>query len=259
MKRKRRKINKMKIRLLLFVYLIFLETAFSQHALLPKAGSIRFERRINAYALLNQAYPSDSHFAQAYKQKFPQFKQSEFILFFTENQTSYRPTETENTNYFNFLDRTAFSNFVFSDLSRQRYIARKKIYGEEFLIQDVSRKVHWKLTGETREIAGFHCHRADAVIMDSIYVVAFYTDEIPVSGGPESFNGLPGMILGIAIPFIHTTWYANSVLFKNPEEEELLPPKGKVALSNNQLKEKLSPQFHNNEPSSLRSWIFLFL
>jgi len=31
-----------------------------------------------------------------------------------------------------------------------------------------------------------------------INAVAFYTDDIPVSGGPESFNGLPGMILQVA-------------------------------------------------------------
>lgn len=31
-----------------------------------------------------------------------------------------------------------------------------------------------------------------------INVVASYTDDIPVSGGPESFNGLTGMILQLA-------------------------------------------------------------
>jgi GLPGLI family protein len=32
----------------------------------------------------------------------------------------------------------------------------------------------------------------------SINVVTSYTDDIPVSGGPESFNGLTGMILQVA-------------------------------------------------------------
>jgi GLPGLI family protein len=49
------------------------------------------------------------------------------------------------------------------------------------------------------------------MIMDSIYVVAFYTDEILTSGGPESFNGLPGMILGVALPHEHITWFATKV------------------------------------------------
>ncbi len=57
-------------------------------------------------------------------------------------------------------------------------------------MQDSTRKITWKITDEMREIAGFSCRRANAIMLDSIYVVAFYTDQIPVSGGPESFSGL---------------------------------------------------------------------
>ena len=34
---------------------------------------------------------------------------------------------------------------------------------------------------------------------DTVYVVAFYTEDIPVSGGPEMFGGLPGMILELTV------------------------------------------------------------
>jgi GLPGLI family protein len=47
--------------------------------------------------------------------------------------------------------------------------------------------------------------------MDSVYVFAFYTDEILTSGGPEGFSGLPGMILGIAIPRLNATWFATKL------------------------------------------------
>jgi GLPGLI family protein len=47
--------------------------------------------------------------------------------------------------------------------------------------------------------------------MDSIYVVAFYSDQIVVRGGPESFWGLPGMIMGVVLPHEYTTWYATKV------------------------------------------------
>ena len=64
--------------------------------------------------------------------------------------------------------------------------------------------------------------------MDSIYVVAFYTDAITTSGGPESFTGLPGMILGVAIPHEHTTWFATKVYTETIPETTLVPPtKGK--------------------------------
>ena len=64
--------------------------------------------------------------------------------------------------------------------------------------------------------------------MDSIYVVAFYTDEILTSGGPESFSGLPGMILGISLPHEHVSWFATKVEAIPVPDSQLAPPvKGK--------------------------------
>jgi GLPGLI family protein len=60
--------------------------------------------------------------------------------------------------------------------------------------------------------------------LDSIYVVAFYTDEIHVSGGPESFHGLPGMILGVAVPHENVTWFATKVT-ETVDSKNIVPPK----------------------------------
>lgn len=102
------------------------------------------------------------------------------------------------------------------------------MFEETFLVKDTTRNIKWKITGETRVIAGYTCRRANAIVMDSIYVVAFYTDAIPVSSGPETFSGLPGMILGVALPHDHVTWFATSVSDK-PLDKPIVPPaKGKV-------------------------------
>ena len=61
--------------------------------------------------------------------------------------------------------------------------------------------------------------------MDSIFVVAFYTDEIVSTGGPESFQGLPGMILGVVIPKMYTNWYATKVELEQVKEAGIAPPK----------------------------------
>ncbi len=63
-----------------------------------------------------------------------------------------------------------------------------------------------------------------------MYVVAFYTDEIPVSGGPEEMGGLPGMILELAVPRLYTTWTATKVEVVSIKSDELQPPakKGKA-------------------------------
>jgi GLPGLI family protein len=81
--------------------------------------------------------------------------------------------------------------------------------------------------------------------MDSVYVVAFYTDQIAVSGGPESFSGLPGMILGVALPHDNITWFATSVADK-PISAALMkvPVKGKVK-TNKELKATLTSVMKN--------------
>ena len=68
------------------------------------------------------------------------------------------------------------------------------------LTDDTARKVQWRLSDETRTIAGFECRKAVGIFDDSIAVFAFYTDEILINGGPESINGLPVMILGLGMP-----------------------------------------------------------
>src|SRR5690606_18664546 len=78
-------------------------------------------------------------------------------------------------------------------------------------VTDKKQEILWKFTGETREIAGYPCRRASGMILDSIDVVAFVTELIVPSGGPESFSGLPGMILGLALPHENITWFATNV------------------------------------------------
>src|SRR5215213_10379584 len=105
----------------------------------------------------------------------------------------------------------ADKNIVYNDYRTQTTITQKPVYEETFLVQDSLLKIKWKLTSDTRNIAGFECRKALGFIDDSIAVFAFYTDEILVNAGPESVNGLPGMILGIGVPRIHTTWFATKV------------------------------------------------
>ena len=105
----------------------------------------------------------------------------------------------------------ADKNVVYNDYTTGVRISQKPVYEETFLVQDSLNKIRWKLTADTRTIAGFECRKAVGILDDSIAVFAFYTDELMVSGGPEGINGLPGMILGVGIPRLHATWFATKV------------------------------------------------
>jgi len=100
---------------------------------------------------------------------------------------------------------------VYNDYKTGTSIAQKPVYEETFLVEDSLSKIKWKITPDTRTIAGFECRKAVGILDDSIAVFAFYTDELMISGGPEGIHGLPGMILGIGVPRLHTTWFATKV------------------------------------------------
>ena len=216
------------------ILLIFnISTAFCQFSRFTKQGSITFEKTINMYTFLKPE-SSDDTFQQLYYDKFrstnPQFVKLNSTLIFNENKSLFTPVWEENSKI-----KSGFSgitpaqiNEVYTDYSTSNFTTLKKVFEEDFIVKDSVRKINWKITTEVRDIAGYNCRRANAIIMDSVYVIAFYTDEIPFSGGPESFTGLPGMILGVVLPREHLTWFATKVTdVPIPEKNFIIPNKGK--------------------------------
>jgi len=82
---------------------------------------------------------------------------------------------------------------------------------EKYLLTDSLSKITWRFTDEYREIAGYDCRRVNGSTPDSLYVIGYYTDQIPVSAGPALSHGLPGMILGLVIPEMHIHYWATKV------------------------------------------------
>jgi len=190
-----------------------------------------FEKKTNLY---DQMQEDNDNWTDLMKKSMPRFRTDYFELQFSNNKTLYQPgpPNPDNNKIPSWFDTPGNSNTVFSDLENQQSTSQKKVFETQFLIQDSTRKIRWKITDETRTIAGFNCRRANAMIMDSVYVVAFYTDEITCYGGPESFCGLPGMILGVALPHQHITWFATKVEAMTVAEGNLkIPVKGKKTTS----------------------------
>jgi GLPGLI family protein len=122
----------------------------------------------------------------------------------------------------------ADNNVVYNDYISGSTITQKPVFEETFLVQDSLAKIKWKITPDVRTIAGFECHKAIGLLEDSITLFAFYADEILVRGGPESAHGLPGMILGLGIPRLHTTWFATKVEINGIDMNRVRPEtKGK--------------------------------
>ena len=226
----------MKIKLLFLIAMLsgFFSSAYAQYVRFPFNGVIEYDKTSNMYAMIKKmATGNNSTFYQqafdSYKKNQPQFKVSKSTLSFNKEHSLFSPVEEPTTggSFFD-LAQAKQINTVYTDFTTQTSTTQKNVYEELFLVKDSLRKINWKITTETREIAGYQCRRANALIMDSVYVVAFYTDQIPVSGGPESFGGLPGMILGLALPHENITWFATKVTDRAVTPKELyIPVKGK--------------------------------
>jgi len=222
-------------------------SGMAQHARFVGEGVIEFEKKINMYAKIkksidkeNEAYMS-KYYDQFVKNQ-PQFMTVKSNLIFAADKSLYTPVPvtvtTQNSMYGDPNNNQP--NVVFTDFSTRSSSIQKRVFEETYLIKDSVRPITWKLTGETREIAGYQCRRANGVMLDSIYVVAFYTDEITVSGGPESFSGLPGMILGVALPYENVTWFATLVSDKSVDKNALKAPVKGKQMSNKDLKDRLN-------------------
>jgi len=155
----------------------------------------------------------------------------------------------------------------YKNVKEKTYTVDKEFMGKEFLVKDSLPVLTWKLEEETRVIGGYNCFKATAVrpvsqsdfrnyrpkkqeeakdgevkkddkekktnFMDDfdmpkeITVTAWYTPEIPVNQGPESYWGLPGLILEVNDG--KTTILCSKVVLNATEKADIKPAtNGKV-------------------------------
>jgi GLPGLI family protein len=192
-------------------------------------GKIEFERKTNVYRTISDMDKEQQEWIEKFKSSMPKFTVNYFDLHFTTKSSIYKPgREVDNNSKMWFARTPAAENVVYTDFEGKKVTAAKEVYDKKFLVQDSMRKIQWKITDEIRTIANYKCRKAVGKMFDSVYVVAFYTEDIMVSGGPEMFSGLPGMILEVAIPRLYTTWLATNIDIAAPKTSDITPPtKGK--------------------------------
>ena len=198
-------------------------------------GKIEFERKTNQHAYMDE----NSAWDAMLKKNFPKFVTSYYNLSFDNSHTLYTTGKEPEVRQNKFWGMRDPENIVSTHLDSNTILTQKTLYNDTWLISDTVRKIDWKIGTEIRKIAGFDCRKAVGKVLDSIIVIAFYTDEIMTTGGPESFSGLPGMILGVAIPRMHTTWYATKLTLEVNAKDLAAPKKGKKYTSSD-FKSKLA-------------------
>jgi len=175
------------------------------------------------------------------KENLPPFKISYFNFTFSNNKSIYKFNHLdEKIKLPDFMKREEEENEWYINYTNNLYEMKKGVMGSPFYIKDSLPSIDWKITNERRVIAGFNCRKAVSKIFDSVYVFAFYTDEIMISGGPCSINGLPGMILGMTIPRLFTSWIATKVMINDVNDAAIKPDSTKKKFPNKEFKILLS-------------------
>ena len=137
-----------------------------------------------------------------------------YILTFDKEESLYKEEESlappSAGGSVVFISTTGGSGELYKNIKAQRYVQQSDLLGKIFLIQDSLKTNAWKLQSATKNIGIYSCFKAtlerevesisemDEVTKETQTVTAWYTPQIPVSNGPEQFQGLPGLILELS-------------------------------------------------------------
>ncbi len=209
-------------KILFAIAILFLSLKGISQGLFVNKAEVEYEVKTNM-----QKTMGNGRWADAMRESMPQFKTGYFHFIFDNGKSLYKFDHWGKPMVPDWYRRGDEESKWFFNHNNNSFTMLKSVFGTNFYVEDSLRNISWKLTNENRIIAGYNCRKAVGVIMDSVYVFAFYTDEITISGGPCSISGLPGLILGMTIPRIYTSWMATSVNVNGGNTSAIVPPKAK--------------------------------
>jgi len=243
----------MKNKIFIVAGFIFLSSqAFSQGLFVDQAV-VEYEVKTNVLKTLGTGT-----WADAMREAMPQFKTGYFHFTFYKDKSIYKFDHWGKPMVPEWYRRSDEENIWYANHSSNSISIKKSIFGTNFSVQDSVRDIKWRLTNENRLIAGYNCRKAVGVILDSVYVFAFYTDEITISGGPCSISGLPGLILGMTIPRLYTSWMATSVTLNGVNPASIKPPSAKKTETLKELETVLrsrTKDWVDSDDSDSKAWI----
>lgn len=233
-------------------FLLFALQGSTQHLFIDKAV-VEYEVKTNVLKTIGTG-----SWADALRESMPQFKTGYFLYTFDNNKSLYKFDHWGKPMVPEWYRRSDEDNRWYFNHNDNSFTMLKSVFGTNFYVQDSVRDIKWRFTNENRVIAGYNCRKAVGVIMDSVYVFAFYSDEITISGGPCSISGLPGLILGMTIPRMYTSWMATSVSINGGNAAVIKPPSAKKYDTLNSLETILklrTKDWTDSDDPDSKAWI----
>ncbi|MFN8247994.1 MAG: GLPGLI family protein [Ferruginibacter sp.] len=246
----------MKMKLIYTAALVCSMFASKAQQLFVEKATVEYEVKVNVKKTMGS-----NSWDEMLKENLPQFKTGYYKLSFANNKSVYKFDHWDDKKVPEFMRRNDEENVWFMDFNKNRMNVQKQVFGSYFNVEDSIPVIQWRLTNENRIIAGYNCRKAVGKIMDSVYVFAFYSDEITIPSGPCSINGLPGLVLGLTIPRMYASWIATKVVLNGIDEASIKPVTAKKYYTSttlkSTLKERTKDWFSDDDPDS-KKWIEQF-
>jgi len=193
------------------------------------SGEIVFERRTN----LEKRFEGSDLMGGRNRDWMKKPKVDEFVLYFNDTSALFKPLppalEDQEREW------ATMKNTTYQNLGEDKMEREFNIYGTAVYLTEALKTREWIITENRREIAGYNTRQALWVANDSTRVYAWYAEQLVPSVGPESFNGLPGVILGLAIEDGGVVYFAKSVKpLSNKNFKDLMPKgRGRTSFTSN--------------------------
>lgn len=224
--------------IILFFSMLCCQMALAQYAYFPTSGTITFERKFHLQNYLKRTFGNkvdldiwDKSTLESLSKNGPQELVTHHTLKFNGMETLFETVKEDYPpNYRNAMWYIPLINETKTYVNYDKGVFQKLLpFGDdELILADTIPYVKWKYTDEYRNIAGYDCRRANGLIQDSIYVVAFFTNQLEAPAGPELIQGLPGTILGVSIPSLNMNMFATKIELNNDVVSATLTKKKKV-------------------------------
>ncbi|GLB51397.1 GLPGLI family protein [Neptunitalea chrysea] len=219
---------------------------------------------------------------QAIDAQLKSLSQKEYTLTFTPTESIYKQEEQLDTptpassNVGGvgavFISSSGGGDLLYKNVKENKFVNQTELMGKLFLIKDTLTTRKWKLGSETKTIGNYTCYKAtidftvthtqftfgneeeEKTVEKTKTLTAWYTPEIPVSNGPEDYQGLPGLILEVHEG--NKTLVCNKITLSKENDFEIkIPSKGKKVTQTeyDEISEKKMKQFIEQQKNNHRN------
>lgn len=211
--------------LILALAIVFSPVAYSQAP--GMSGTIEFDRKMNWINVMSKLPYMTKEEIDRNRLTWGKMEGNgqPYILHFNQNNSLYTYAEQENEYGYSWRQD---DYVIIRDYENKTVHDKVDFLGKTYILNEDTPRMKWKILNEIKEVAGYLCMKAETYDpVKDIKIHAWFSDEIPVYGGPEGFSGLPGMILGLTFNDDDMIIEATKVNFTEEPVELPVPKKMK--------------------------------